>query len=133
LLATLVDDDGSERFKLVVRDLATGQDIETVTEVGIGNPVWTSDSKGIVFTEVNDQWRSYRARYHRIGGDPNNASTIYERSTTSLSRSAWRASTDDSFILISTGNNSSNEVRFVPPTTRPHRSSSSGRAGRGPI
>ena len=44
LLATLVDDDGSERFKLVVRDLATGKDIETVTEVGIGNPVWTSDS-----------------------------------------------------------------------------------------
>jgi oligopeptidase B len=44
LLATLVDDDGSERFKLVVRDLATGKDIETVTEVGIGHPVWTSDS-----------------------------------------------------------------------------------------
>ena len=70
LLATLVDDDGSERFKLVVRDLATGKDIETVTKVGIGNPVWTSDSKGLVFTEVNDQWRSYRAQYHRIGDDP---------------------------------------------------------------
>ena len=27
LLATLVDDDGSERFKLVVRDLVTGQDV----------------------------------------------------------------------------------------------------------
>ena len=46
-LATLVDDDGSERFKLVVRDLATGKDIETVTEVGIGNPVWTSDFEGL--------------------------------------------------------------------------------------
>ena len=45
LLATLVDDDGSERFKLVIRDLATGQDTETVTKVGIGNPVWTSDSR----------------------------------------------------------------------------------------
>ena len=70
LLATLVDDDGSERFKLVIRDLATATDIETVTAVGIGSPVWTSDSTGIVFTEVNDQWRSYRARYHRIGADP---------------------------------------------------------------
>ncbi|HEV2043414.1 MAG TPA: S9 family peptidase, partial [Sphingomicrobium sp.] len=63
-LATLVDDDGSERFKLVVRDLASGKDVETVTAVGIGQPVWTSDSAGLVFTEVNDQWRSYRARYH---------------------------------------------------------------------
>ena len=67
LLATLVDDNGSERFKLRIRDLATGKELETVTEVGIGQPVWTSDSAGIVFTEVNDQWRSYRAQLHRLG------------------------------------------------------------------
>ena len=53
--AMLVDDDGSERFQLRIRDLATGRDIETVTEVGIGQPVWTADSRGIVFTEVNEQ------------------------------------------------------------------------------
>ncbi|MFL6855115.1 MAG: S9 family peptidase [Sphingomicrobium sp.] len=114
LLATLVDDDGSERFKLVVRDLATGQDLETVTRVGIGNPVWTSDSRGLVFTEVNDQWRSYRAQYHRIGDDPARALTLYEeKEDIAFSVGAGRA-TDDSLIFISTGNNSSNEVRFVP-------------------
>ena len=43
LLATLVDDNGSERFKLRIRDLATGKDLETVTEVGIGHPIWTSE------------------------------------------------------------------------------------------
>ena len=114
LLATLVDDDGSERFKLVVRDLATGKDIETVTKVGINNPVWTSDSKGIVFTEVNDQWRSYRAQYHRIGDDPAKAITLYEeKDDIAFSVNAGR-STDDSLIFIATGNNSSNEMRFVP-------------------
>ncbi|MFL6768436.1 MAG: S9 family peptidase [Sphingomicrobium sp.] len=114
LLATLVDDDGSERFKLVVRDLATGQDLETVTRVGIGNPVWTSDSRGLVFTEVNDQWRSYRAQYHRVGDDPAKALTLYEeKEDIAFSVGAGRA-TDDSLIFISTGNNSSNEVRFVP-------------------
>jgi oligopeptidase B len=113
LLARLVDDDGSERFKLVVRDLGTGDDLETVTEVGIGNPVWTSDSQGLVFTEVNDQWRSYRAQYHRIGDDPAAAVTLYEeKDDIAFSVQASR-STDDSLILISTGNNSSNEVRFV--------------------
>jgi oligopeptidase B len=114
LLATLVDDDGSERFKLVVRDLATSRDLETVTRVGIGSPVWTSDSKGLVFTEVNDQWRSYRAQYHRIGDDPAKAVTLYEeKEDIAFSVGAGRA-TDDSLIFISTGNNSSNEVRFVP-------------------
>jgi oligopeptidase B len=113
-LARLVDDDGSERFKLIVRDLATGKDIETVTEVGIGEPVWTSDSTGLVFTEVNDQWRSYRARYHRIGDDPDSASTIYEEQEDIAFSVGVARSTDDSIILISSGNNSSNEVRFVP-------------------
>jgi len=114
LLATLADDDGSERFKLVVRDLGTGKDIETVTKVGIGNPVWTSDSNGLVFTEVNDQWRSYRAQYHRIGDDPAKAVTLYEEKDDIAFSVGVARSTDDSLIIISTGNNSSNEVRFVP-------------------
>ena len=113
LLATLVDDDGSERFKLVVRDLVTGEDIETVTSVGIGQPVWTSGSDGLVFTEVNDQWRSYRARYHRIGADPAAAVTLYEESADIAFSVGVGHTTDKSLILISTGNNSSNEVRFV--------------------
>ena len=41
--------------------------VETITDVAIGHPVWAGDSRGIVFTEVNEHWRSYRARYHRLG------------------------------------------------------------------
>ena len=112
-LATLADTDGSERFKLIVRDLATGKDTETVTEVGIGQPVWTSDSGGIVFTEVNDQWRSYRARYHRLGADPADAVTLYEETDDIAFSVGVDRTTDRSLIVISTGNNSSTEVRFV--------------------
>jgi oligopeptidase B len=112
-LATLVDDDGSERFKLVVRDLASGKVLETVTEVGIGSPVWTSDSKGLVFTEVNDQWRSYRARYHVIGRPAAEIRTLYEEKDDIAFSVGVSRSTDDSLIFISTGNNSTNEVRFV--------------------
>ena len=114
LLATLVDDDGSERFKLVIRDLESGKDIETVTKVGIGSPVWTSDSAGVVFTEVNDQWRSYRARYHRVGADPALAVTLYEECEDIAFSVGVGRSTDRSLIFLTTGNNSSSEVRFVP-------------------
>jgi oligopeptidase B len=113
LLATLADYDGSERFQLRIRDLATGKDVETVTKVGIGQPVWTSDSKGIVFTEVNDNWRSYRARYHRLGAAADEDITLYEETeelgfTVSLGRSQ-----DRSLIFVSTGDNATSEVRFV--------------------
>jgi len=112
--ATLVDDDGAERFQLRIRDLATGRDIETVTEVGIGQPVWTADSRSVVFTEVNENWRSYRARLHRIGEPVANDRTLYEETENIAFTVDVGLTQDRRFILISTGENSSNEVRFVP-------------------
>src|SRR5919112_6712069 len=99
LLATLADYDGSERFELRIRDLATGKDIETVTRVGIGQPVWTSDSGGIVFTEVNDNWRSYRAQYHRLGANPDDAVTLYEE-TGELGFSVGAGRSHDRSLII---------------------------------
>lgn len=114
LLATLVDDNGSERFHLRVRDLATGKDLETITEVGIGQPVWTSDSAGLVFTEVNEHWRSYRARYHRLGRPIAEDVTLYEE-TEELGFSVGVGKTHDKqLVIISTGDNATSEIRFVP-------------------
>ncbi|HET7575928.1 MAG TPA: S9 family peptidase [Sphingomicrobium sp.] len=113
LLATLADYDGSERFELRIRDLATGKDVETVTKVGIGQPVWSSDSAGIVFTEVNDNWRSYRARYHRLGQPADEATTLYEETEELGFSVGVGRSQDRSLIIISTGDNATNEVRFV--------------------
>jgi oligopeptidase B len=113
LLATLVDDNGSERFALRIRELATGKDLETVTEVGIGQPLWTSDSAGIVFTEVNDQWRSYRARYHRLGATPADAVTLYEETDELGFSVGLHKSKDESLIFVATGDNATSEVRFV--------------------
>src|SRR6476469_3394706 len=113
LLATLVDDNGSERFQLRVRDLATGKDIETVTDVGIGQPVWTSGSDGLVFTEVNDMWRSYRARFHRLGADVAEDRTLYEETEELGFSVGIGKSQDKSLIFVSTGDNATSEVRFV--------------------
>jgi oligopeptidase B len=122
LAAVLVDDNGSERFKLRIRDLATGKEVETVTEVGIGQPVWTSDSGGIVFTEVNENWRSYRARYHRLGRPTDEDVTLYEETEELGFSVGVSQSQDRELIFISTGDNATNEVRFVPaadPTAAP--------------
>jgi oligopeptidase B len=114
LLATMVDASGSERFTLKIRDLETGEDIETITEVGIGSPVWTSDSTGVVFTEVNDHWRSYRARYHRLGTPTEEDRTLYEETEDLGFSVGVDDSQDRSLIFIATGDNMTTEVRFVP-------------------
>jgi oligopeptidase B len=120
--ATHVDDDGSERFKLRIRDLAAGKDVETVSDVAIGDPVWTSDSSGLVFAEVNEHWRSYRARYHRIGSPAAEDVTLYEEKEELGFSVGVSRSQDRSLIFIATGDNSTNEIRFVPadaPTSPP--------------
>jgi oligopeptidase B len=114
LLATLVDDDGSERFKLRIRDLGTGADVETVSEVAIGQPVWTSDSQAIVFTEVNEHWRSDKAKLHRLGDDPTKAVVLYEEHEDKGFSVGVDRSQDRSLIFIATGDNTSSEVRFIP-------------------
>jgi oligopeptidase B len=122
LLATLVDDDGSERFKLRIRDLATGQDIETISEVVNGALVWSADSKGIAFTEVNEHWRSDKAKYHRLGDDPAKAVILYEETIDKGFQVGLGKSQDDVLIFIATGDNTTSEVRFVPaadPMTAP--------------
>src|SRR5688572_21057332 len=114
LLAVLVDDNGSERFKLRIRDIASGEDLETVTDVAIGQPVWTSDSAGVVFNEVNENWRSYRARYHRLGRPTDEDVTLYEETEELGFSVGVSQSQDRSLIFISTGDNATSEVRFVP-------------------
>ena len=113
LLATLADYDGSERFELRIRDLGTGKDIETVTKVGIGQPAWSSDSAGIAFTEVNDNWRSYRARYHRLGRPAGEDITLYEETEELGFSVGIGRSHDRSTLFVSTGDNTTTEVRFV--------------------
>jgi len=112
--AILVDDDGSERFQLRIREIATGRDVETVTEVGIGSPVWTADSRGIVFTEVNDNWRSYRARLHWLGHPLSEDRTLYEETENIAFTVGVGLTQDRRWITIQTGENSSNETRIVP-------------------
>jgi oligopeptidase B len=114
LAAVLADDNGSERFKLRIRDLSTGKDLETVTEVGIGSPVWSADGKAVLFTEVNDNWRSYRALHHRLGDDPKKARVLYEETKDKGFSVGLSKSQDESLIFISAGDNRTSEVRFVP-------------------
>jgi oligopeptidase B len=113
LAAVSVDDEGSERFKLRIRDLATGRDLETMSEVAIGAPVWTADGRGVAFAEVNEHWRAYRARLHRLGRPADEAITLYEETEDKAFSVSVGRSQDRGLIFVSTGDNASNEVRFV--------------------
>ena len=82
--------------------------------------MWTSDSAGIVFTEVNDNWRSYRARYHRLGRPAAEDVTLYEE-TEELGFSVGVGKSQDRSLILDLDRRQCDErsaVRLAPTTRR---------------
>jgi oligopeptidase B len=122
LLAWSADANGSERFTLRIRDLATGQDIETVSEIVNGSIVWSAACDAILFTEVNENWRTYRARLHHLGTDPAAAKTIYEEEDDIGFNVSVGLTHDRQWFVVATGDHETSEVRLIPaaaPNTPP--------------
>jgi len=114
LAAWACDTSGAERFTLKIRDLATGEDIETISEVVNGAVVWSAGSDAVAYTEVNDNWRTFRARLHRLGTDAAGDPTLYEE-TQDIGFNVHVGRTHDrQWIVIGTNDHETSEIRLVP-------------------
>ncbi len=113
LLAYAYDDNGSERFTLKVRDIATGKDMATVATKSIGVPVWAMDSKSLAWTEVNDNWRPFRIVLHTLGSGAER--TLYEEPEIGFRVQVGRSQDRSQFIIVSADHVTS-EVRLIPTT-----------------
>ena len=121
LIAYATDSDGSERFTIRIRDIASGTDIETVTKVSVGSIEWTADSKAIVWTEVNDNWRRIKARLHVLGQTGEDW-VLYEETEDKGFGVSVAKSQDGQWIMITTSDHVTSEQRLVPaadPTAAP--------------
>jgi oligopeptidase B len=114
LAAWAADTSGAERFTLKIRDLATGENIETVSSVVNGALVWSAGSDAVAYTEVNDNWRTFRARLHRLGTDPEGDPTLYEE-TADIGFNVHLGRTQDrQWIVVGTNDHETSELRLVP-------------------
>jgi oligopeptidase B len=114
LAAWSSDTNGSERFVLKIRDLTTDTDIETVSAITNGAVAWSADSASIAYTEVNENWRTYRARLHVLGTDPAGDPTLYEEVDDIGFNVGVGKTQDDQWIVLSTHDHQTSEIRLVP-------------------
>jgi oligopeptidase B len=77
-LAWSRDERGSELQKISCRDLSTGADGEDVVEDTDGAIVWTCDSRGFLYTRIDDDYRTCAVYLHRIGEDPARDTLVFE-------------------------------------------------------
>ncbi len=121
LLAYAYDDNGSERFDLHFRNLATGENLKDVIPGTLSGIVWSSDSKGVVYGLANENWRTDNAWYHRLGDDLTAAKLLYKEQDIGFGVGVGLTAQED-WIVIATGDNVTSEVRLVPannPTATP--------------
>jgi oligopeptidase B len=112
-LAYAVDDDGSERFEVRVKDLETGALLPDLIPGVLSDLVWTADSKGFLYGVANEMWRTDNARWHKLG-DPVDADIELYREADE----GWRVSVGETqsrrFLVIAAGDHVTSEVYLLP-------------------
>ena len=113
LLAYSVDTDGSERFRMVVKELRTGEIREEEIEGTIGNAVWAADDASFFYTVVDENWRPWQVRRHALGLPVSQDSVVYEE-TDSGFFVGLSITTSREYVIIGTGDHVTSEVRLIP-------------------
>ena len=112
-LAYSTDTNGSERYTLQIKDLASGELLPARIENTIGNPVWTADDSALLYVVVDENWRPYQVRRHIAGQPVAGDTVVYEENDpgffVNVSRSASRR-----YLLIHTADNVTSEAYFLP-------------------
>jgi oligopeptidase B len=113
LMAYATDTTGSERLTLRVRDLTRGSELSDVIEETQGSAVWSADGQGFFYTLVNENWRPYVVKYHRLGADPKDDRTVYEEHDTGFFVSVGLTQSR-AFVVVSTADHVTSENYLIP-------------------
>ena len=112
-LAYSADTDGSERFRMVVKNLDTGEMLEDEIEGTIGNSVWAADDSSFFYTLVDENWRPWQVRRHVIGQKVDQDVIVYEEADPGFFV-GLSITTSREYIIIGAGDHVTSEVRLIP-------------------
>ena len=112
-LAYSTDTNGSERYRLVVLDLETGTLAPMEIENTIGTPVWAADDSAFFYTVVDENWRPWQVRLHRLGEPVADDAVVYEESDAGFFVNIG-ASASRRYLVIDTSDHVTSETWLVP-------------------
>jgi len=113
LLAYSVDDNGSERFTVRIKDLATGEHLPDEIPGTLSALVWVAGDKGLIYSLANEQWRTDNARLHWLGRPIGEDVELYHEDDDGFRVSASLSAAED-WVIVSTGDHETSEVRLIP-------------------
>jgi oligopeptidase B len=113
LLAYAIDDNGSERFEVRVKNLITGEHLPDVIPGMLSEIVWAADDSGFLYGLANEQWRTDNARFHRLGTPITDDIEIF-RETDPGYRVSVSETSSRQWIILATGDHVTSEVYLLP-------------------
>ncbi|MCJ1961142.1 MULTISPECIES: S9 family peptidase [Novosphingobium] len=112
LLAYSVDDNGSERFTVRIKDLATGELLADEIPGTLSALVWVAKDTGLVYSLANEQWRTDNARLHWLGTPLADDVEIYHEDDEGF-RVGSSLSANEKWLIIGTSDHETSEARLV--------------------
>lgn len=114
-LAWNSDIDGSERYRVRVRDLDTGDDLpdELADTSSWGGLAWSARSDTVLYARHDDQMRPFQIWRHLVGSDPRDDVMIVEEADERFFLSVG-LTRSEKWIVIHSGSQTSSEALVVP-------------------
>lgn len=103
---------GSERYRAVVRKLASMTDEEVIDDV---SSICWGDASHLFYSRVGSDFRANRIYRHTLGTDASNDVLIYEEPDIRFSCSVWKSLSGE-YMFISSDTDDQSEVWFISTT-----------------
>ena len=111
-LAYSVDTDGSERFTLYVINLQHSSEITVPIADTMGDPIWNKASDGILYRQVNAQWRPDKIYWRKLLSDE--ADTLICAEEDGGFFLSMHLSQSEQLVFLHSADHVTSEVRFLP-------------------
>ena len=121
-LAYSADTNGSERFTARIKDLQTGDLLPDEIPGTLSGLVWVKNDTALVYGTADDNWRVHDATMHVLGTPVSEDVELYRETQDEGFRVGSGLSAQEDWLIVSTGDNETSEVRLVPaddPTAEP--------------
>jgi oligopeptidase B len=112
-LAWSVDDNGSERFTVRIKVIATGEILPDEIPGTLSALVWAAQDKALVYSLANENWRTDNARLHWLGQPVSSDVELYHEDDEGF-RVGASLSANEQWLIVSTSDHETSEVRLIP-------------------
>ncbi len=113
LAAYSIDTDGSENYRLRIRDLATGEDLTEEIPGTYYSAAWSSDGRFLFYTTFDQAHRPDRVWRHEVGSDPISDVVVFHEPDDRMFL-AVDTTSDRRFVIISAGSQITADVSYIP-------------------